>query len=260
VRGQGEGAAQQHFPLPGPTGGAGCTATWESWRDAIQASFEPHYYVPTVEEEAAAAAAGGAAAAAAASSSLHTAAFINRRGMYKDTVGSSGGWPDYQLRPNFLVAMAVAPGLFTPARADAALRLAEACLLREGSRGVATLDPGDWAYRGDYDNGYAGEDRARAGGWNYHQGPEWLWPFGFYLRARLAFPPGGGGAWRSPRARVQWVQARLWRTRVALEEGAEGGLPELTNSRDAHCRDSCSVQAWSSSCILDALQVLHQMQ
>ena len=33
--------------------------------------------------------------------------WVNRRGIYKDTVGSSSGWTDYQLRPNALVAMAV---------------------------------------------------------------------------------------------------------------------------------------------------------
>ena len=158
--------------------------------------------------------------------------------------------------------MAVAPGLFSGARARAALRGAEGVLVRDGCRGVATLDPSDWAYRGDYDNGYAGSDGARAGGWNYHQGPEWVWLYGFYLRARLAFPPealrGAGGGWRDARERVQWLHARLSRIRSALEESAEGGLVELTNAQDAPCRDSCTVQAWSSSCILDALQVLHE--
>jgi len=57
--------------------------------------------------------------------------YVNRRGIYKDSVGSSQGWPDYQLRPNGLVAMAVAPALFQPQAAQTALAAVEQQLLWE---------------------------------------------------------------------------------------------------------------------------------
>ena len=51
------------------------------------------------------------------------------RDRYKDTVGSSTPYADYQLRPNFPVAMAVAPEMFDPDHARVALALAEKALL-----------------------------------------------------------------------------------------------------------------------------------
>jgi len=244
-----------------------------TWAGRIAAAFDVAFYVPMLPSD------DGAHAI--------DARYVSTRGMYKDTVGSTAGWPDYQVRPNVAVALAVAPHLFPPVHADAALVTLERHLLGDGQLGMKTLSPRDWAYRGVYNNDDESE-RATARGWNYHNGPEWLWPVGYYLRARLAFPPGlarehlaavrstGGGAtslvcgggragcaacaaaaWPSYAAMRRWMAARTARARRHLETAPDAGLPELTNAGGAPCRFSCTSQAWSSATLLDALYDLH---
>jgi len=94
---------------------------------------------------------------------------INRRGIYKDVYRSGPGreWSDYQFRPNFPIAMTVAPEMFDAEHALGALRLADEVL--RGPLGMKTLDPIDLQYRPYYDNSNDGDDASIAKGLNYHQ-------------------------------------------------------------------------------------------
>lgn len=94
---------------------------------------------------------------------------VNRRGIYKDAFGSGPGreWSDYQFRPNFPIAMVVAPELFDPVHALGALRLADQHL--RGPLGMKTLDASDLQYRPYYDNSNESDDPATSKGRNYHQ-------------------------------------------------------------------------------------------
>ena len=42
---------------------------------------------------------------------------VHKRGIYKDSYGASSTWCDYQLRPNFTIAMTVVRSLFSDTRA-----------------------------------------------------------------------------------------------------------------------------------------------
>lgn len=77
--------------------------------------------------------------------------------------------------------MAVAPSLFTKEHAEGCLKLIEEVLMAPGCMGMKTLDPSDKQYRGDYFN----SDWSH--GHNYHQGPEWLWPVGYFVQAKINF-------------------------------------------------------------------------
>ena len=65
--------------------------TFEEWARRIDSNFELHFWVNPIPDPL-----------RESKSDL-----INRRGIYKDSYLASKPWADFQLRPNFVVAMAV---------------------------------------------------------------------------------------------------------------------------------------------------------
>ncbi len=93
----------------------------------------------------------------------------SKENYYRDYISNSEkNYQEYQLRPNFLIAMAVAPELFSKEKALKALEMAEKYLLVENAMGVRTLDYEDKFYRGSYDNSNDTNDYFIAHGFNYH--------------------------------------------------------------------------------------------
>ena len=62
---------------------------YSSWLDLLQSHFFPAYYIPTLEEEA----------HASTSFSIHSD-YVFNRGIFKDVLGSTLIYPDYQYRCN----------------------------------------------------------------------------------------------------------------------------------------------------------------
>ena len=151
------------------------TITYKKWADLLQANFERLYYVPS--STCTLFKGRGWYAHVAFSDpnedSNHAinSTIVSRRGIYKDVYGTPKDreFSDYQMRPNFPIAMCVAPELFDPEHAMEALHATRQTLL--GPLGMKTLDSKDYAHRGNYDNSNDGDDKAIAKGWNYHQGP-----------------------------------------------------------------------------------------
>lgn len=207
--------------------------SYEEWDRRIQDHFEKLFYVS--EDPA--------------DPNEKNPELVHKRGIYKDSYGASSPWCDYQLRPNFAIAMVVAPELFTAEKAWKALAMAEEKLL--GPLGMRTLDPDDMVYCGVYDNALDNDNYNLAKGFNYHQGPEWLWPVGYFLRAKLYFSKLMGPETNAKT--IFLVKNVLSRHYVHLERSPWKGLPELTNEHGQHCPFSCETQAWSIATVLETL-------
>ena len=218
--------AAGHLASPGVTTAGGSQVTFSAWAAKIQANFERCYFVPIDPSEDA--------------DYDVNPSIVNRRGIYKDLYRSGKEYEDYQLRSNFPIAMTVAPNLFNPQHALHALFVADRVL--RGPTGMATLDPSDLNYRPYYNNSEDSDDFATSKGRNYHQGPEWLWPTGFFLRALLNFDlmrKAKDDAEGRTESFMQ-VTRRLEGCKRAIQESPWKGLTELTNKNGSFCGDSVS--------------------
>jgi len=79
---------------------------------------------------------------------------------------------------------------------------------------------------------------------------EWVWPVGFFLRARLHFARIVGGE-SELRRTMSATKAYLSRHFTEVTSSPWRGLPELTNKDGRYCSDSCRTQAWSMATILE---------
>ncbi|XP_069029313.1 glycogen debranching enzyme isoform X1 [Embiotoca jacksoni] len=207
--------------------------SYSQWNQQLQQSFEPGFWVSGLPKDP---------------HEKHPD-LVHKKDIYKDSCGASSPWCDYQLRPNFTIAMVVAPELFTVDRAWKALEVAEKKLL--GPLGMKTLDPDDMVYCGIYDNALDNDNYNLAKGFNYHQGPEWLWPVGYFLRAKLYFAKKLGE--ETYAKTVTLVKNVLSQHYTHLERSPWKGLPELTNENGQYCSFSCETQAWSLATVLEVL-------
>ncbi|KAJ2899559.1 glycogen debranching enzyme [Zalerion maritima] len=232
-------SSQEQFSHSSVKKDDGSPISFKEWADLIKSNFERCYYVPVSASED--------------SKYVVNPKVVNRRGIYKDLFKSGKEYEDYQLRPNFCIAMTVAPDLFTPEHALSALCTADSVL--RGPTGMATLDPADLNYRPYYRNSEDSDDFASSKGRNYHQGPEWLWPTGFFLRALLKFDllrRNGKEDEKSGRTEaLLQVTRRLKGCKEMIRESPWAGLTELTQKNGEFCGDSCPTQAWSAGCLID---------
>ena len=116
------------------------------------------------------------------------------------------------------------------------------------SLGIKTLDESDMSYCGAYDNANDSNEKRVAHGFNYHQGPEWLWPVGYYLRSLLLY---SSNTTSEKEEAISVVKQHLGKLSACLNANEWKSLPELTNKNGEECTFSCSSQAWSLATIIE---------
>jgi len=108
---------KHQYPYDGVLDNDQTKFSFKNWSDRIQSNFDKCFYIPFDSSDP----------------------LVNRRLIYKDSFGATNQWQDFQLRPNFLIAMVLAPELFEQKKAIQALDVVEDVLI--GPLGVKTLDP-----------------------------------------------------------------------------------------------------------------------
>ena len=160
-----------------------------------------------------------------------------------------------QIRPNMFIAMARAPSLFDKEHVLKCMKVAEEYLVVPNCVGIRTLDKRDKDYNGDYNVDDHGSSYNTAHGFNYHNGPEWVFPFGYYLNAKVMF-----NELKIKDEVVRDVCEKMLPCMKYIENDVWGGLPELTNKNGAFCSGSCCTQAWSIGTVLEAVEKLSKLK
>ena len=117
------------------------------------------------------------------------------------------------------------------------MKLAEQYLVVNNCIGIRTLDFSDKNYNGYYDVSNDSDNYHLAHGLNYHNGPEWVWPSGFYLMSKMIFNDNNDEVFID-------LCKRIIPFEIYILNDKWSGLPELTNKDGAFCQGSCPTQAW----------------
>lgn len=287
--------------------------TYSLWEQRLQQAFDKLFYIPK-EDTAVARKVGSSSVIPMTDYTKKqlNPALIHRRGIYRDTLNASETWRDYQLRPNYCVALSVAPELCPKDHAVSSLQCISTLLFgmktpkalqeevelyqkRKGpdaveviramvndnvrptytpQLGLKTLDPADYNYHGDYNNDDRSSNFAVADGFNYHNGPEWLWLLGHFLQAKRNVglplePPNSTTSSTAHESPVPGLHSApsdkpsesfhiflfdvmryLHTLRRHILADRWLSLPELTNANGQYCRFGCPAQAWSVATVL----------
>ena len=144
---------------------------------------------------------------------------------------------DPAIRPNQVIALAVAGDLLSPPQRASVLAQARDALLTPV--GLRSLEPKDPAYCPNYGGGPRERDGA------YHQGPVWSWLLGMFIEASLKV-----GA---PADDLRGLREAML---AHLHDGVVGAVSELFQPEPPFAPEGAPAQAWGAAEWLRGLRLL----
>ena len=203
---------------------------FKEWSDKIKLNFEKYFFIEKKNS------------------------FTSHDNTYKDYISDDNDYRhEAQLRPNIFIPMAIAPELFDKNHGIKFMKLVDEYLIVNNCIGIRTLDYTDKNYNGDYYPDNDSNNYHLAHGLNYHNGPEWIWPAGFYLMSKINFNDLNENIFNI-------ICQKLIPYQKYILNDSWSGLPELTNKDGKLCPGSCNTQAWSISTIIEAVELLKEKQ
>ncbi|MCT7949312.1 amylo-alpha-1,6-glucosidase [Ancylothrix sp. C2] len=152
--------------------------------------------------------------------------FWNAKKGYLYDVIDPEGVRDGRIRPNAVLALSLSHCAFSQAQGRQVMEVARERLLTP--YGLRSLDWEDGGYKGRYEGGRYGRDRA------YHQGTVWSWLIGAFVRGWVRFYP-------EVEVPVDWG-AML---QHFCEEGCIDSVSEIFDGDAPHFPQGTFAQAWS---------------
>ncbi len=157
------------------------------------------------------------------------------------------GVPDHAIRPNMLVAAALARSPLSNAQRQGVVRMAKAHLVTPC--GLRTLSPDDANYIGVYGGGLESRDNA------YHQGTVWPWPAGFFVEAALRASPKKSRQ-KEAKQLMQWLDELL---EHELNRAGLDHVSEVFDGDAPHRPGGAFAQAWNTGELLRAHLLCQQI-
>lgn len=135
--------------------------------------------------------------------------------------------------------------MFDPQHALKHLQTVEKVLIEKNSIGFKTLDPLAPEYIPFYNNSDDGIQPKTAHGFSYHNGPEWVWGYGYFLKALIEVSKD------KPIYPKERLMSYLANHARFITKSEWLSIPEMTNQNGEYCQFSCTSQAWSIATIIE---------
>ena len=201
--------------------------TYKKWGRLIDENFEKCFWIPEEPSEW--------------SEYQINPKLIQQTGIYKDLIGSSDPSAQYSFRPNFTIAMVVAPEMFVRRHAAYAINRVKAELVGGNSIGVKVVHPFDRVHKENI-----GLDRSHR--ISSYMELEWVWLYGYFLRAYILFAKHTS----TQELEVKMVEM-LKNHKKYLLSSPWMSLPEVTKANGEESELGNKAHASSIGCIIEAI-------